>query len=405
MTTHSARNKIVLGVTGSIAAYKAAELARRYVTRGFEVKAIFSEQAEKFIAPLTFQTITGHPVLSSWEQEEACGIGHIEYADWADLFVIAPATANVIAKYAAGIADSPLLASLLASRTRVLMAPAMNVNMLSNPATQTNLQILKERGVLFVEPGEGRLACGWRGRGRMSEPWNIFHHTLKAFGDGSYVGKRVLVVTGPTREPLDPVRFISNRSSGKMGVAIAREAFRRGAQVEVICGPVKAKLPTGIETSFVSSAEDMKRAVVQRAFPEAGEAPDVIIMAAAVSDVRPKRTSEMKLKKGELPSSLGLEPNTDILAELGRMREKNGSQVKLVGFAVETGEVEDLVASVQQKLSDKKVDMIVGNLAEESLELQTNRVWIVDKHGRETEVATSYKNRVAEKILHHVRKL
>ena len=149
----------------------------------------------------------------------------------------------------------------------------------------------------------------------------------------------------------------------------------------------------------------MKRAVVQRAFPEAGEAPDVIIMAAAVSDVRPKRTSEMKLKKGELPSSLGLEPNTDILAELGRMREKNGSQVKLVGFAVETGEVEDLVASVQQKLSDKKVDMIVGNLAEESLELQTNRVWIVDKHGRETEVATSYKNRVAEKILHHVRKL
>ncbi|MGA1191836.1 MAG: bifunctional phosphopantothenoylcysteine decarboxylase/phosphopantothenate--cysteine ligase CoaBC [Bdellovibrionota bacterium] len=405
MTTHSARNKIVLGVTGSIAAYKAAELARRYVKRGFEVKAVFSEQAEEFIAPLTFQTITGHPVLRSWDQEEAHGIGHIEYADWGDLFVVAPATANVIAKYAAGIADSPLLASLLASRSRVLMAPAMNVNMLNNPATQTNIQILKERGVLFVEPGEGHLACGWRGRGRMAEPWNIFYHTLKAFGDSSYEGKRVLVVTGPTREAIDPVRFISNRSSGKMGIAIAREAFRRGAHVDVICGPVKAKLPSGIATSFVSSAEEMKQAVVRKAFPEAGEAPDIIIMAAAVSDVRPKRVSEMKLKKGALPSSLELEPNADILAELGRLREEKKAPVKLVGFAVETGEVEDLIASVQQKLTDKKVDMIVGNLAEESLELQTNRVWIIDKHGRETEVAMSYKNRVAEKILQHVRKL
>lgn len=405
MSTHSEKNKILLGVTGSIAAYKAAELARRYMKRGYQVKAVFSEGAEQFIAPLTFQAITGNPVLSSWDQEHTQGIGHIEYADWADLVVIAPATADILAKYAAGMADNPLLAVLLATQARILVAPAMNVNMFHHPATVTNLQILRERGVRFVEPGEGPLACGWRGRGRMAEPWDIFYHTLRAFGDDSLQRKRVLVVTGPTREAIDAVRFLSNRSSGKMGVALAREAFRRGAEVEVIAGPVRTKLPSGVKLSSVTSAEEMRQAVLARTFPQHGEPPDIVIMAAAVSDVRPKSVVKEKLKKGDLPKALPLARNPDILAELGEMREKAGTSTKLVGFAVESGEIEDLIAAVQQKLSEKKVDMIVGNLAEDSLELDTNRVWMVDKHGRETEVATSFKSRIAEKILQHVRKL
>lgn len=405
MTTHSERNKIVLGVTGSIAAYKAAELARRYIKRGFQVRTVFSDGAEQFITPLTFSAITGKTVIHSWEQENSTTIGHIECADWADLVVVAPGTADIIAKYAAGIADTPLLAVLLATKAKVLIAPAMNVNMLHHPATETNLKILLERGVSFVEPGEGPLACGWQGRGRMAEPWDIFYHTLKAFGDSSLLGKRVVVVTGPTREAIDDVRFISNRSSGKMGIALAREAFRRGAEVEVIAGPVRTKLPSGIKRSYVTSAAEMREATLAKAFPEYGNPPDILIMAAAVSDVRPKQVSRGKLKKDELPKSLSLEQNPDILAELGKLREERGTSTKLIGFAVETGEVEELVAEVQRKLKDKKVDLIVGNFAEDALEKDTNRVWIIDKHGRENEVSTNFKNRIAEKIMHHVRKV
>ncbi|MCB0320329.1 MAG: bifunctional phosphopantothenoylcysteine decarboxylase/phosphopantothenate--cysteine ligase CoaBC, partial [Bdellovibrionales bacterium] len=295
MTVYSEKNNIVLGITGSIACYKAAELARRYVRDGFNVRVVFSTGAEQFITPMTFSAITNNEVMTSFHQENGGGIGHIEIADWADAVVVAPASADFIAKYAHGIADNPLLAVLLATKSPVLLAPAMNVNMWEHPATQHNVEVLRSRGVQFNEPGEGQLACGWHGRGRMAEPWDIYHYTNRVLAKPDYSGKRILVVTGPTREQIDPVRFISNRSSGKMGVALAREAFRRGAEVTVIHGPVKVKLPSGVVRVPVVSAQDMHDATLAAAFPTDGQSPDIVIMAAAVSDFRPRDPSDVKL--------------------------------------------------------------------------------------------------------------
>lgn len=406
MTIYGEKNRIVLGVTGSIAAYKAAELARRYIKAGFEVKTVLSPGAQDFIMPMTFSSITRNRVMTNFKQERSSKIGHIELADWAHVVVVAPATANFIAKYTAGIADNPLMAVLLATRSRVLVAPAMNVNMWNHEATQENVEILKDRGVFFAEPGEGPLACGWRGRGRMAEPWDIYYQTQRTLARDDYRNKKVVVVTGPTREAVDPVRFISNRSTGKMGVALARDAFRRGADVTVIHGPVRVKLPHGIKRVGVTSAEEMRAAALSHAFPEQGNQPDIVIMAAAVSDVRPKTVSELKMKRSDLPKSLGLTPNTDILAELGNKRAESDSRTVLVGFAVETGdEPELLIEEARRKLKDKKVDVIIGNFAHEAIASDTNRVWIVTKSGKQTEVATNFKSRIAEKILNNVKKL
>ncbi len=354
---------------------------------------------------MTFSAITHHEVMTSFAQEGSGQIGHIELADWAHAVVVAPSSADIIAKYVAGIADNPLLAVLLATRASVLLAPAMNVNMWAHPATQENVEVLDDRGVLFCEPGEGPLACGWHGQGRMAEPWDIYHHTLRALSRRDFLGKRVVVVTGPTRESIDPVRFISNRSSGKMGIALAREAFRRGADVEVIHGPIRVKLPSGIQKTAVVSAEEMREATLKAAFPDDGDPPDILVMAAAVSDMRPANPKNEKVKKGDIPSALKLQPNPDILAELGEGRAKAGTNTLLVGFAVETGEVEDLLSEVSRKLQEKQVDVVVGNFADEALGNDTSRVWIVNKSGKETEVATSFKNRIAEKIFNNVRKL
>lgn len=405
MSIYGGKNRIVLGVTGSIAAYKAAELARKFVKDGYEVRTVFSGGAEDFISPMTFSAITKNRVMTSFKDELSPEIGHIELADWADAVVVAPATADIIAKYAAGIADNPLLAVLLATKAEVLLAPAMNVNMLSHAATQTNLTVLKERGVHFADPGEGPLACGWIGKGRMAEPWDIYHQSIRALSNRDFAGKRVVVVTGPTREPIDPVRFLSNRSSGKMGVALARDAYRRGADVTVIHGPVKVKLPNGVARIPVTTAEEMRHKALAYTFPSDGPHPDIVIMAAAVSDVRPKTISEFKVKRDQIKTSLALENNKDILAELGATRVEKGTKTILVGFAVETGEVEDLISEISRKLEDKKVDMIVGNFADEALGTDTNRVWILDSHGQQTEVATSFKSVVAEKILNRIKKL
>jgi phosphopantothenoylcysteine decarboxylase/phosphopantothenate--cysteine ligase len=392
------KRKIVLGVTGSIAAYKAAELARILVTRGYEVRVILTDSGAEFITPLTMRSLTGNHVTTGfWDESETAGIGHIQLADWAEAVVIAPATADFIAKLASGFAESPLLAVALATKAPILLAPAMNSNMYSNKKTQENILELQRRGMRVLDTEEGDLACGWKGAGRLVDPEEIFFHVRKILSPQDFAGKRILITTGPTREALDPVRFITNRSSGKMGVALAREAFRRGAEVTLIHGPVHVRVPLPVRTQEVFSTADMREAVMSHVSDKSGP-PDVVIMAAAVADYRPADVADSKIKKSDKTPTLKLVENPDILQELGEKKVDDKKPV-LVGFAVETGEIEDLLVEARTKLKNKKADMIVGNFAHEAFDLDTNRVWLVDKHGRQEEVATTYKSRVANKIL------
>lgn len=402
MNESGEKRKVVLGVTGSIAAYKAVELARLLVSWGYEVRAVLTKSAQEFIAPTTFQAVTGNPVVTTfWDDSEvssAGGIGHIELADWADVVVVAPATADCLARFAHGFADSPLSAVVLATKAPVLVAPAMNVNMWQHQATQKNLETLRSHGVEVVEPEEGALACGWNGAGRLADPQEIFYFVRRALSHQDFKGKRVIITTGPTIEPIDPVRFISNRSSGKMGVELAREAFRRGAAVTLIHGPTKIAVPNHVQCIPVETTAEMLKRVTEQVFPKQGAGPDVVIMAAAIADYRPKEVATQKLKKSSGLESISLAQNPDILGELGKLRGDKSTPV-LVGFAVETGEVDQLIAEARKKLKSKKADMIVGNFALESFDLDTNRVWLVDRHGRQDEVSTSYKSRIADKVL------
>jgi len=392
--------KVVLGITGSVAAYKAAELARLLVQRGYQVRAVMTESACEFITSNLMETITGAPVLTDvFDAGEDSQIGHIQLADWADTFVVAPATANIIARLACGFAECPVSTVALATQANMLICPAMNVNMWNNPITLENIEKLKARGMEFVEPEEGALACGWEGSGRLADPWEIFHHIRRTLSPHDYQGKKILITTGPTREAIDPVRFISNRSSGKMGIALAREAYRRGAEVTMIHGHVESRVPQAVKRLEITSAAEMQEAVMQHV---KNEKPDIVIMAAAVSDFKPKDVSEVKMHKAELGNSIKLVENPDILAALGAQRD--GDKPILVGFAVETGEIEDLLVDARAKLEKKGADIIIGNFAHEALELDTNRVWIISRVGEETEVATTYKSRVANRILNSILK-
>ncbi len=401
-----AKNKVLLGITGSIAAYKSAEIARLFTKRGFEVRVVMTPSATEFITPLTMQSVTGHPVsVGFWEEMSPGTIGHIELADWADTILIAPATADFIAKLEAGMADTALHAICLASKAPILLAPAMNVNMYQHPKTQENISRLRERGIEIIDPEHGALACGWNGDGRLAIPWDIFRATLRRLSEGDYVGRHVLISTGPTREPIDPVRFISNRSSGKMGVALAREAYRQGARVTLVHGPIRVKVPSAIECHEVTTAQQMYEKVMHCAFESAEQdRPDVVIMAAAVADYRPKTYQQTKIKKSQGLQSIELQKNIDILQALGEKRGE-ARRPALVGFAVETGELDALLDEMANKMKNKGADMIVGNLAEDAFDLDTNRVWIVDKNGKREEVATTFKSRVARKILKKVKKL
>lgn len=398
MSEISEKRNIVLGISGSIAAYKGAELARLLVSRGYSVRAVITEAGQKFITPHTLQAVTGNPVTTGfWDETETAHIGHIQLADWANAVVVAPASANLMAKYAAGIADSPILAALLATKAPVLIAPAMNVNMFDHPATIENIKTLRARGVRFVDPEEGALACGWNGMGRLANPQEIFFHIRRTVSEGDYGGKRILIVSGPTREQIDPVRYVSNRSSGKMGLALAVESYCRGAEVALIHGPIPVEVPSLVKRVAITSAKEMHEAVLKEVF-SSNRPPDMIVMSAAVADYRPKTAAEAKLKRAEKGLSIDLVPNPDIISDLSKRRGKEKRPV-LIGFAVETGEVEDLLTEVRRKLKVKGVDMIVGNLAQDSFELETNRVWIVDRDGKQEEVATTFKSRVANKIL------
>ncbi len=400
----SEKRKVVLGITGSIAAYKAVEVARQLVSYGHEVRCVMTDSAQKFITPLTMQSVTGNKVVSDFWEGGSAEIGHIEIASWADVVVVAPATADFVAKLNAGFAESPLLVICLATKAPILIAPAMNCNMYTNVKTQENIQALRSRGVFFIDPEEGELACGSSGVGRLADPQEIFYATRRLISRADFKGKRVLITAGPTREPIDPVRYISNRSSGKMGVALAREAYRRGAEVTVIHGPLKSELPRSVKSVEIVTAQEMYEQVLAHAFPAGGIGVDVVIMAAAVADFRPKETAPNKIKKSGVLKSIELVKNLDILLALGEKRAKTRNPL-LIGFAVETGEIEDLINEARAKLERKHCDLIVGNFAQDAFDLETDRVWLVDRSGKQEEVSTTHKSRIATKILDRVLKL
>jgi phosphopantothenoylcysteine decarboxylase/phosphopantothenate--cysteine ligase len=390
--------EIVLGVTGGIAAYKAAEFVRLLVKKGANVHVVMTGNAQEFVTPLTFQTLSGNPVVTDLfaliEDEK---IGHIALADLAELIVILPATANIIGKIANGIADDFLSTMVMASKTPVFFVPSMNVNMWENQALQKNIQILLERGYQIMEPGEGELACHWYGKGRLAELDEVVEKVEDLFSQKDLKGERILITAGPTQEPIDPVRFITNRSSGKMGYALAKMARRRGAEVILVTGPTLLSLPRrDIEVVPVQTAAEMREAVLSHM-----EGCTIVIKAAAVSDYRPRMISQAKLKKAEPHYSLELERTADILEEIGK---RKGDRI-VVGFAAET---ENLVANARKKLLEKNLDFIVVNDVTKpgsGFSSDTNQVKILFPSGEVKDLPVMSKEEVSQLILDDVANL
>ena len=384
---------IVLGVTGSIAAFKAAELASRFTSAGFKVETILTDSAMEFITPLTFRNITGHPAVTSmWDLSSEFSVEHVALAEVADVILIAPATANIIAKLACGLADDMLSCTVLATRAPVVVAPAMNDNMWANEITQRNVKKLKKRGFTFVGPAYGRLASGKSGLGRLTELDEIYGITLKVLGrKGDLKGKRLVVTAGGTAEPLDPVRSLTNRSSGKMGYAIAEAARNRGADAVLITTPVALHKPAGVDVIEVTTTEDMLNAV-----QSATRNCDALIMAAAPADFRPSKTSKTKIKRQNLNKlALELEKTPDILTNM------KGNFIK-VGFAAESDHV---IENALDKIRHKGLDLIVANDITEKgcgFGSDTNRVTIIDSEGKTEALPMLTKAKVADKILDRV---
>ena len=341
---------IVLGVTGGIAAYKAAELVRLLVKDDATVRAIMTRNAQEFITPLTLQTLSGNPVSTeTFSLTQESEIGHIRLADTADLILLAPATANVIGKLAHGIADDLLTTVLLATTAPVLIAPAMNVHMYAHPIVQENLQKLASLGYRFIEPAEGFLACRYEGKGRLADPEDIVEEVRAALTQKDLQNEYIVVTAGPNCEPIDPVRFISNRSTGKMGFAMARVAWRRGAAVTLVSGPTSLPPPRGVHFCPVRTAQEMQHTVLEH-YPQA----TIVVSAAAIADYRPVHVASQKIKKGEGKFVIELTRNPDIMAGLGQQK---GDRL-LVGFATET---EDVLQNAERKLRNKNMDLIVAN--------------------------------------------
>jgi phosphopantothenoylcysteine decarboxylase/phosphopantothenate--cysteine ligase len=390
---------IVLGICGGIGAYKAVEVARGLQKQGHDVTAVMTRAARRFVGPVTLEAITRREVITDqWKPGANADIEHISLASTADLLLIAPATANIIGKFANGIADDFLSSLYVATTAPVLMAPAMNTNMFAHPAVVRNLETLAARGVRFVEPGEGYLACGWIGKGRLAEPSEIVDAAMQMLKpQGALAGLRVLVSAGPTLEDIDPVRFIGNRSSGKMGYALAAEAAARGARVTLVSGPVKLPAPKVEEVISVRSAADMHQAVMARA----AEA-DVVIMAAAVADYTMAAPNVEKVAKGDGPLTLTLNRTRDILGDLGQLpSRREADRPVLVGFAAET---HDVIAHARGKLERKGVDLIVANDVSRpgvGFDGDTNAVTLVTVEGVE-EVPLQSKSAVAGRILDRI---
>lgn len=398
--------KIALGVSGGIAAYKAAEIVRQLQERGVHVQVIMTAAAQEFVRPLTFAALSGEKVITSMFGSSAeqpnldSAVEHISVAQSIDALLVAPATADTIAKFAQGIANDFLSTLYLATTAPVIVAPAMNVNMWEHPATRANLEILRGRGVQVVEPGSGYLACGMVGAGRLAEPEKIVAATLERLGIAQdLAGETVLVTAGPTYEPIDPVRYLGNRSSGKMGYALAEVALRRGAKVILVSGPTALQPPSAAETIFVETAQQMRTAVLDR-----WEQANVIVMAAAVGDYHVKNVAAEKIKR-KGARELELEPNPDILADLGSLRHASGkTSPMLIGFAAET---ENGLENARAKLEKKRADAIVLNDVSRSdigFNSDCNEVTIVTA-AETIAVPQASKLEVAQRIFEHVLRL
>ncbi|WP_067922044.1 bifunctional phosphopantothenoylcysteine decarboxylase/phosphopantothenate--cysteine ligase CoaBC [Alicyclobacillus shizuokensis] len=384
---------VLVGVGGGIAAYKTATLCSQLVKRGYQVQVLMTEHATRFVQPLTFQALTHRPVVvDTFAEPDAAEIAHVAIADRADMYVIAPATANLLAKLALGIADDMVTTTALAVTAPLLVAPAMNVHMYEHPTVQRNLSLLRQRGALVVNPGEGPLACGYTGKGRLAEPEDIADIIDAHFaGRRQLGGLRVLVSAGPTVEDIDPVRYLSNASSGKMGYALAEAALARGAEVVLVSGPTHLAPVPGAQMRHVRSTEDMLRAVLDEV-----PAADVFISAAAPVDFRPVQRHEHKWKKAQGVPVLELEPTPDILSKVREMRRQD--QV-IVGFAAET---QDALVYAREKLERKQLDLIVvNNVAEPDagFGVDTNRVSLLRPSGAQEDLPLLSKREVAERIL------
>ena len=395
--------KIALGVTGGIAAYKAAEIVRLLQDRNVRVQVIMTDAAREFVRPLTFAALSGEKVItglfSAGEEQPNLdsAVEHIAVAQSIDGLLVAPATADTLAKFAQGIANDFLSTLYLATKAQVIVAPAMNVNMWEHPATRANVELLRQRGVRIIEPGSGYLACGMMGAGRLAEPEHIVAATLEYLGVAQdLAGETVLITAGPTHEPVDPVRYLGNRSSGKMGYALAEAAIRRGAKVILVSGPTALTPPSAAETIFVETAQQMRTAVLDQ-----WEQASIIVMAAAVADYHVKNAATEKIKRSG-PLELQLEPNADILADLGSLRAARGKSAPvLIGFAAET---DHLLENARNKLANKQVDAIVLNdvsRAEIGFNSDHNAVTIVTASDA-IAVPEASKLEIAQKILEAV---
>ncbi len=392
---------IIVGVTGSIAAYKSAMLVRSLVKQGAEVKVIMTDTAKKFITPLTLATLSKNPVLVEFfDPENGQWNSHVSLGLWADLYLIAPATAASLSKMAYGVADNLLVTTYLSSRCPVFVAPAMDLDMFAHPSTQKSLEILRQRGVTIVEPAAGELASGLDGKGRMEEPEKIVEQVVKFFGrKATLAGKRVLITSGPTREPIDPVRYLTNDSSGKMATAIARQMAFRGAQVTVVSGPAAVKPEQkDIEVIDVVTAEQMYQSTIE----QYNKGADIVVLCAAVADYTPAKKSSVKMKKREDNLTIELLPTKDIAAEIGKIKRQGDI---LVGFALET---DNETSNAQSKLERKKLDMIVLNSLRDpgaGFAGDTNKINIFFRNGDSESFPLKSKSAVAEDIVDNIEKL
>ena len=384
------KKKILLGVTGGIAAYKSAELIRLIIKSGAEVRVVMTTAATEFVQPLTYQALSGHRVYTDiFDAEADSAMDHIELARWADLMIVAPASADFIAKMRNGYADNLLLTLCLASKQPVAIAPAMNQQMYANLATQDNIKLLASRAVLIWGPDDGEQACGDTGPGRMLEPTELFERVAEYLSPGKLDGKNVLITAGPTREPIDPVRYISNRSTGRMGYALAQAAHQAGAEVTLVSGPVNLDAPSGVERISVSSAIEMRDAVIERVAKV-----DIFIACAAVSDYRVEQVAAQKIKKTTQKIKLELIPNPDIVSEVTRLKNKPFT----LGFAAET---EKLEQHAVEKLQRKNLDMIAANrvAAEQTgFESDTNELTVIWPDGQRL-LTLNDKNEIAKQLI------
>jgi len=389
MQTNIDKN-ILLGITGGIAAYKSAELVRLLIKAGAEVRVVMTASAQEFVRPLTYQALSGHRVYTDiFDADADSAMDHIELARWCDLMLVAPASADFLGKMNAGYADNLLLTLCLASKQAVAVAPAMNQQMFANPATSDNISQLEARGVLLWGPADGEQACGDVGLGRMLEPVQLLENISDYFQPGKLVGTDLLLTAGPTREAIDPVRYISNRSSGKMGYAIARAAVKAGARVTLVSGPVALSAPVGVRLISVTSAGEMQDAVMRHA----AEA-DIFIACAAVADYRVDQVVAQKMKKSEQSMSLQLQPTNDILAGVSALKDRPFC----VGFAAET---EDLEKHARAKLKKKNLDMIAANIVGDDasgFDVDFNEVTVM-WHGGQQKLELASKSEIAKQLI------